>query len=302
MARRAPDTRPAQLPLPAGSPDAGVRVHPLRTAEMLAPPHFYQRPSGPLPVLRGLGLLTRKRRWTAIPIPCFLIEHPTAGAILVDTGLPAAAATDVTAALGRRADILFDITMQPEWALTEQLRARGIQPGDVRLVVMTHLHYDHAGAIEELPQATFVVDRAEWAAAVAGGFTRGYIARLFAHDFDWRTVDFGAREVDSHSTFGRAIDLLGDGSVRLLSTPGHTKGHMSVLLRLAGGGELLLTADAAYSRRSIDEDLLPTFVDDVHVYRRSLGEIRRHLETNPGTQVVCGHDAEGWASVRELYA
>ena len=299
---RDPDTRPAQLPLPGGSPGAGVRVHPFRTAEMLAPPRFYQRASGPLPLLRGLGLTTPKRKWLRIPIPCFLLEHPTAGRILVDTGLPAAAATDVKAALGRRAALLFDITMQPEWAVTEQLRALGVDAGDVGTVVMTHLHYDHTGAVAAFPQATFVVDRAEWAAATSDGFTHGYIPRLFAHHFDWRTLDFDAGAVGSHSTFGRAIDLFGDGSVRLLSTPGHSKGHMSVLLRLRGGGELLLTGDAAYARRSIDEDLVPTFCEDVHLYRRSLAEIRRHLEASPATEAICGHDAGGWPAVRGLYA
>lgn len=299
---RDPDTRPAQLPLPGGSPGAGVRVHPLRTAEMLAPPRFYQRVSGPLPLLRGLGLATPKGRWLTVPIPCFLVEHPSAGAILIDTGLPAQAASDVRAALGRPAAAFFEITMEPGWAVTEQLRARGVQPQDVGLVVMTHLHYDHAGAVAEFPQATFVVDRAEWAAAMRQGFTHGYIRSLFAHHFDWRTVDFGAGGVGSHSTFGRAIDLLGDGSIRLLATPGHTAGHMSVLLHLGGGRELLLTADAAYRRQAIAGDELPTFVEDVHRYRRSLAEIRRHLETRPDTQVICGHDGDGWSSVRDVYA
>jgi N-acyl homoserine lactone hydrolase len=299
---RAPDTRPAQLPLPGGSPGAGVRVHPLRTATMLAMPHFFQRPSGPLPLLRGLGLLTPRSRWTPIPIPCFLVEHPTAGPILIDTGLPAQASVDVAAALGRRAKALFDITMQSGWECAAQVRERGVAPEDVRLVVMTHLHYDHAGAIADFPQATFVVDRVEWAAATTGGFVQGYLSHLFAHPVDWRTVDFTAPYADAFAGFAHTIDLLGDGSIRLLSTRGHTKGHTSVLLRLAGGGELLLTGDAAYARRTIDEDLLPTFVDDVHVYRRSLGEIRRYVQATPSAEVICGHDAEGWPAVRELYA
>ena len=56
---------------------------------------------------------------------------------------------------------------------------------------------------------------------------------------------------------------------------------MSVLLRLESGRELLLTADAAYARRTIEEELVPVLVDDVHRYRRSLREIRRYLERTP---------------------
>ena len=90
-----------------------------------------------------------------------------------------------------------------------------------------------------------------------------------------------SEQVSSFASFGHAIDLFADGSVRLLSTPGHTKGHMSVLLRLQSGRELLLTGDAAYSRATIDEGLVPLFCDDVHRYMRSLREIRRYLELTP---------------------
>ncbi|MEY2533668.1 MAG: N-acyl homoserine lactone hydrolase [bacterium] len=297
----AAETKRARLPLSGGREGAGVRVHPLRTAQMLAMPHFLQRPKGPLPTVRGLGLLTPRSRFTPVPIPCFLVEHPDAGAILVDTGLPAAVAEEGARALGRAAAMAYKIEMEPEWAATEQLRARGVDPMDVRVVVMTHLHYDHTGAVSEFPQATFVVDAAEWRAARSSGFTQGYSRRQIDHAFDWREVDFEDPRVTSFASFGRTVDLFGDGSVRLLSTPGHSKGHMSVLLRLESGRELLLTADAAYARRTVDEELVPVFVDDVHRYRRSLREIRRYLQQTPDAEVIFGHDAEGWPQVQDLY-
>jgi N-acyl homoserine lactone hydrolase len=294
-------TKRARLPLHGGVEGAGVRVHPIRTARMLAMPHFFERPSGPLSALRGLGLLTPRSRWTPVPIPAFLVEHPGAGAVLVDTGLPKAVAEEGARALGFAAGLLYSIEMEPGWAVTEQLPARGVDPMDVRVVVMTHLHYDHAGSIAAFPQATFVVDAAEWRAARAGGFTKGYSHRLFDHAFDWREVDFDDPRVTSFASFGRTVDLFGDGSVRLLSTPGHTEGHMSVLLRLESGRELLLAADAAYARRTIDDELVPVFVDDVHRYLRSLREIRRYVEQTPGAEVICGHDPEAWPQVREFY-
>jgi len=293
--------RRASLPLRGGSDGAGVVVTPMLTAEMRAMPHFLQRPSGPLPVVRGLGLLTPKSRWTWVPIPCFLVEHPTAGDVMIDTGMTPAAEQDGARALGRRAAIAYDIRMQPGWASSARLDDLGIDPLGIELVVMTHLHYDHAGAIAQYPHATFVADHLEWDAAVDGGFLQGYVHRLFDRPVDWRTVDFGARDVRSFASFGRTLDLFGDGSVRLLSTPGHTKGHLSVLLRLESGNELLLTADAAYARRTIEEGLVPVFCEDVHRYRRSLREIQRYVASTPTAQVVCGHDAEGWPQVRERY-
>jgi N-acyl homoserine lactone hydrolase len=295
-------TKRARLPLRGGVEGAGVVVHPLLVARMLAMPHFLQRPSGPLPTLRGLGLFTPRSRLTPVPIPAYLVEHPGAGPVLIDTGLPAAVATEGARALGRAAAIAARIEMEPQWAVAEQLRARGVDPIDVKVIVMTHLHYDHAGAVADFPQATFVVDAEEWRAARSGGFTRGYARKLFDHRFDWREIDFDDPRVTSFASFGRTVDLFGDGSIRLLSTPGHTKGHMSVLLRLESGRELLLTADAAYARRTIEEELVPVFVDDLHRYLRSLREIRRYLEQTPGAEVICGHDAERWRELRDRYA
>jgi N-acyl homoserine lactone hydrolase len=291
----------ASLALPGGSEGAGVVVTPMRTGEILAPPHFWQRPSGPLSTLRGSGILTPRSKWTWVPIPCFLVEHPTVGPFLVDTGLHRAAGESVRRAYGTRAAALFRIRMDEGAAVTDRLLARGLDPLGIDLVVMTHMHYDHTGSVEAFPRSTFVVDEREWEAAIHGGFLQGYRRKLFDHGYEWRTIDFGAPQVDSFASFGRAVDLFGDGSVRLLSTPGHTKGHMSVLLRLRSGRELLLAADAAYSRRTIDEELLPTFCDDPHRYMRSLREIRRYLELTPSALVICGHDPDSWPQVRERY-
>jgi N-acyl homoserine lactone hydrolase len=298
----AAETRRARLPLDGGVEGAGVRVHPLLVARMLAMPHFYQRPSGPLATLRGLGLLTPRSRWQRVPIPAFLVEHPGVGPIMIDTGLPKAVADEGARALGFAAGVAYSIEMEPEQAVVEQLPARGVDPMDVRVVVMTHLHYDHAGGIAAFPQATFVVDVDEWRAARSGGFTKGYARRLIDHPFDWREVDFDDPRVTSFASFGRTIDLFGDGSVRLISTPGHSAGHMSVLLRLESGRELLLTADAAYARRTIAEELVPVFVDDVHRYRRSVREIRRYVDQTPDAAVICGHDRERWPELQDMYA
>ena len=197
----------ASLPLPGGSEGAGVTVTPMRTAEMLTQPRFFQRPSGPLATARGLGLLTPKSKWTWVPVPCFLVEHPTAGAFLIDTGLPPAASHDVRAALGRRAAIVYDIRMEDGWAVTDQLVALGLDPLGIGRGRLTHMHHDHVGAVAQLPRATFVVDGREWQGAIDSGFLHGYRRALYDYDYDWRALDFGAEQVDSFASFGHAIDL-----------------------------------------------------------------------------------------------
>src|SRR6185312_10286290 len=98
-----------------------------------------------------------------------------------------------------------------------QLRARGLDPGEIPVVVMTHLHSDHTSAIAEFPQSTFVVSEAEWEDATTGSqpLLNGYRRAHFDYAFDYRTVDFDRGGIDSYASFGRAFDLFGDGSIRL---------------------------------------------------------------------------------------
>ena len=140
---------------------------------------------------------------------------------------------------------------------------------------MTHLHVDHASGIAEFPEATFVVCRAEWEAATSQGQTHGYVTRQFDHAFDYRLLDFEGRDAESFSGFARSFDLFGDGSVRTVYTPGHTLGHMSVVLR-TGAGEVLVAGDAIYLRRTLDDTHLPYRTEDEHLFRRSLREIRQY--------------------------
>lgn len=284
---------PIAVPLPGGSEGATVAVHPLVTAEMLAPPRFFERPDGPLWMLRGLGLGTPAAKRHVLPIPAFLVEHPTAGAILIDTGLHADVASDPRGNLGRATAAMTSIRMRPEQAVPAQLRARGLEPGDLAFVLMTHLHYDHASGVSQFPGVTFVVDATEWDAFGDGGLLQGYRHGLVEHPVEWRTVDVVA-DGSPHGPFDHTLDLLGDGSIRLLATPGHTAGHRSLLLRTAGEGELLLTGDAAYTRRTIERRWVPLFVEDVPGYLRSLEALAAWTEQHPEAPVLCGHDP--WAA------
>jgi glyoxylase-like metal-dependent hydrolase (beta-lactamase superfamily II) len=166
---------------------------------------------------------------------------------------------------------------------------------------MTHMHVDHASGISEFPDATFVVSRAEWKAAATQGRMHGYVTRQFDHAFDYRLLDFdGAddRGPASFSGFARSFDLFGDGSVRAVYTPGHTLGHLSVVVRTARG-EVLVAGDAIYLRRNLDDTHLPHRSEDDHLYSRSLREIRQYVRETPEALVIPGHD---WAAWQELDA
>jgi glyoxylase-like metal-dependent hydrolase (beta-lactamase superfamily II) len=242
-----------------------------------------------------------KDEWVTAPIQCFLVEHPSAGPMLIDTGFHGSVAVKPRSNLGAFGTVIYkDIDMRQEQSAAAQLRARGIEPAAVRTVVMTHLHPDHASAIADFPEATFLVSAAEWEAAADGGQRDGYVKRQFDHGFDYRLVDFDAESANSFSGFGRSFDVFGDGSVRVVFTPGHTLGHMSVVLR-TGSGEVLVAGDAIFMHRTLADDHLPHMLADEHLFRRSLREIRQYVKETPDAVIVPGHDWEAWQKLKPAY-
>ncbi|HVS29299.1 MAG TPA: N-acyl homoserine lactonase family protein [Solirubrobacteraceae bacterium] len=297
-----PQLPAADLPLPGGRDGATVRLHLFSGGEVHAPPMYFARPEGPLGSLIGWGgLLAPRSRWTWAPVPAFVVEHPGAGPVLIDTALHPTMVDDPRDSFGRLGAAFTRTRVEPEQVLKRQLQQREIPPAEIETVVMTHLHVDHASGISEFPSATFLVDTREWAAAWGPRpALRGYHRPQFDHPFKWRSFDHEASYVEPFAGFAHTIDLFGDGSVRLLSTPGHTPGHHSLLLRLAGR-DALLTVDAAYLRRSVDHELTPLITADESDYRSSLKTLHELVESSPDMLVVPGHDAEVWPTLEPVY-
>lgn len=290
-----------QGPLRGGSEGASVTLHPFSTGETGIPRGFLHRIDEPLGYQRALlrGLRHKFDHWA--PCPAFLIEHPSAGWILIDTGLPAASAHSTKEALGRVGARMFVARAEEHEPLPARMRALEIPRGGISAVVMTHLHWDHAGALNEIEDAVVVVGKREWRSAHGSKpLLRGYIRRQFDLAHDFRLVDFDAPSINSFASFGRSFDLLGDGSIVLVSTPGHSSGHISVVLRLRDR-ECLIAGDAIYTRKSLDEGTLPLVIADEHNYKRSVREIRAYKQMTPSALVIPGHDREFFASLGERY-
>jgi N-acyl homoserine lactone hydrolase len=292
---------PLQAPLPGGAEGATVRLHPLLTAEMLSPPALADRPGGPLATLRGAGLHLPRSHWYWLPIPAFLIEHPGAGPVLVDSGLHGSVTEDPKRSLGPVIAAASRVRATADQHVPAQLRRLGVDPDDVRTIVMTHLHYDHTSGLEAFPGRTIVVDSREWEVATGrASALQGYNHGHLGLDADWRTIESDA-PFEAFAPFARTLDLFGDGSVRLLSTPGHTAGHHSVLVRTSTH-EVLLTGDAVYTHANLRGDTEPLLAHDRHLLHRSRDELARFAEMTPSALLIPGHDPEAWAALQPVYA
>jgi glyoxylase-like metal-dependent hydrolase (beta-lactamase superfamily II) len=295
------ETRRLTGPLSGGREGATVAVEPFVCGRLQVPGACYER-AARFPRARMLGIGTPRAQWWNVPVPAFLVHHPSAGPFLVDTGLHPSVASSPTENLGRTITRLTRPTLEPGDDLPARLRARQIDSKSVSLVVMTHLHFDHSSAMSEFSGATFVVSEQEWVAATTDRrpLLRGYRASHYDYAFDYRTVSYDSGQVSSYASFGRTFDLFGDGSVRLASTPGHSAGHQSVVCRLRDR-DLVIAGDAIYTIAQLDDAPEPPRPVDRHNWRRSMHELQQFARTYPQAVIVPGHDPRFWESLEQRY-
>jgi len=203
------------------------------------------------------------------PVPAYVVETATER-ILVDTGLHPAAVADPAGFYGSPPGLAL-FGFEQELSIADQVDLTTITK-----VVLTHLHFDHAGALALVPAAVpVVVQRAEWAA----GHDDAAIRRNFYLPQAYAGTERKVELVDGDH------DLLGDGSVRLLLTPGHTPGHQSVRI-----GDLVLGADVTHFASGLDDHRFPVFGDDRAAQGRSAERLKGLRDA--GLTVLPGHDAD----------
>ncbi len=203
------------------------------------------------------------------PVPAFVVETATER-ILIDTGLHPAAVAD-PGGFYAGAEGLAAFGLEQELSIADQVDLTTLTK-----VVLTHLHFDHAGALSLVPaEVPLVVQRSEWAA----GHDEAAVRRNFYLPRDYAGGERSVELVDGDH------DLLGDGSIRLLLTPGHTPGHQSVQL-----GGLVLGADVTHLAAGLDDHRFPVFGDDHAAQGRSADRLRAMRDA--GHTVLPGHDPE----------
>lgn len=272
-----------------------MRVHGIQTGTVSI--HERQRAGVGTGLNRVLSTL-RDERWTApLPIFCWVLEHPE-GVMLVDTG--------ETARVSRpgylprwhpyfRWGVRLRVTLEDE--VGPRLQALGIHPADVRRVIMTHLHGDHAGGLHHLKESEILVSRMEYRRARGlSGKLRGYLPHRWPDWLDPRLVEFRDGPV---GPFPRSHVLAAGPEVRLVPTPGHTAGHLSVLVR-EDDRWLFFAGDTSYT----EELMVQQRLDGVcplgageDVAGRTLETVLRFTRSRP-TVYLPAHDPEAGERLR----
>ncbi len=204
---------------------SAVRLHAIETGRLV----------GNLTFLRGerWSSLLRRPVGLEFPVYSFILEHP-AGLIAIDTGIGPGVQSP-------RPRIQRRFVPDPveRRAIGPAMRSAGLEPADVRQVILTHLDWDHAGGLAEFPAARVLVHGPEWKfAQTRFGRTRfepglwpaGFVPTLYELD------------ADPLGSFPASLPITPEGEVRIVPLPGHTPGHVGVVVR-AEGSTILLCGD-----------------------------------------------------------
>ncbi|WP_445151043.1 MBL fold metallo-hydrolase [Baekduia sp. Peel2402] len=236
---------------------------------------------------RGPGLVRRARilrkgpMGELLPIHAWLIEHPQEGRILVDTG-ETHAAHDASFAE-------FHVAREDE--LDHQLRAvAGIEPTDVDRVVLTHIHGDHVDGLPHVAHAPVFASAREItvSASLAARATRALTKQPLPEPFAPQPLALDGPAVGA---FPASTSLTADGRVIAVPAPGHTPGHLAVLV-IQPDHHVLLIGDAAYDVAQLQDLQVDGVSPKASVAKDTMSRILRHADGHP-TVVLPSHDPDG---------
>lgn len=272
-----------------------LKIYPLLTGEVRIDRALAHQAGTRLHALAATGWFRGDEHKYWAPVPAHLIDTGDA-LVLVDTGWHETIRENPVRALNRLALSMYRGRQQPGQELPAQLGRLGYGFNDLTHVVMTHLHSDHASGLPYLvgSRVPVYLGPGEWREANLSPF---YIKHMFRLPLEYHTVTY--RALEGVPGFDHGYDLLGDGRIVLLPTPGHTHGHQSVLVR--SERDVLLTADIAYDRDALERRILPGSLSAPARARTSLDRVRRFVQALPGAVVQYGHDPDTWAATtREI--
>lgn len=240
-------------------------------------------------------ILTSREWLTGLPINVFVIEHQD-GLVLFDTGQDRASVTDPDYFPGGPLRILYDrlarFEIGPNDTLPESLKAIDYSIEDVTHAVISHLHQDHIGGLPHLAHATIVTSRTEQDQlksrfAEVNGVLRRHID---LPGLSWRPIDFEPMSDQELKPFDRGFDLMGDGTMILLPTPGHTPGSLSMLVRHGDTASLLMVGDLTYDAAAMERDRIVPGVGSARQLRESTDRVLALKRRHPDLQILGAHD------------
>lgn len=247
-------------------------------------------------ILQVSGLTTGRKDRLWLPVSAYFIAHPK-GNLLVDCGWHRSMSPK--GELDRKAQIkslgsrlLYLVNqgrVETGAAVDEQLAALGIRPSELDYVLLTHLDCDHVSGLELVKDAKHILVSND---EIRCSKKKSPVNRVRYQSKWWRGCQMeGFDWNDTEGPCGRAFDLFGDGSVKMIHIPGHCDGLCAVKIRNDVGKYVLLASDGGYAASSWDEMITPGVCMDKAAQKRSLAWLREQSRCGDCLAILANHDA-----------
>lgn len=217
------------------------------------------------------------------PVSAYFIEHPK-GLVLIDTGFHTDIRTNQDDYLGPIKNVISDAELPKGTALSEQLDQRGIKPSDIDFLVLSHLHSDHVSGLKLVKDAKrILISEIEWNDALR--INNLHLQRMWEgveiEKFQFQPSSYGPEKM--------AFDLFKDGTVIFVSTPGHTNGLVSTIIK-SNGKFVLLCSDVGYEKKSWEQMILPGKMTNQQKAKSSLSWVKEMSLDKNCIEVIANHD------------
>jgi N-acyl homoserine lactone hydrolase len=209
---------------------------------------------------------------------CWLIKHGNQW-LLWDTGVPESTLNDPRGWSTLPKLIVYHL----DKSLTEQLAGIGLKPGDIGRVAISHTHGDHIGNMALFPNATVVMQRAEYTWIHSPNGPNDNVNQLMALARQLLGTPKNLQLIDGDT------DVFGDGSVTLVSTPGHTPGHQSLLVHLRKSGFIILSGDVVHLEENFEKNIVPSLNTSKAESIASMARVRQLIAEYKATMFI-NHD------------
>ena len=263
---------------------------------------LYMFSTGYIPVLGRLLRNDKALKLVKMPMVCFLIED-THGLTLIDTGFGRMTLKNPADFPGRFYSMVLSLQMKAGEDALSRIEALGYKAGDVKDIILTHLHIDHVGGIPDFPDANIHTTREEYAAMKerTDKMLSFYHSGAFQHGPKWIIHKLKKEE---RFGFSSSLDVFGDGKIILVATPGHTSGHISVIISMQNRTVLHLGDAAMYEDHfmnpavsSVGTKIFRWMSNTASgVEKETRGILVDILRNHPYMTTICSHDS--WAFER----
>lgn len=257
-----------------------IKVHVFHTGKVKVDQAIPHHENNPLAVT---GLFRGKEKQMILPVSCYLIQHPK-GNVLIDTGWDTKYAYETPHQMFGLLNKISAPIIRKDEGIDSKLKTLGLSDKNIDYCFISHMDFDHTSGIRLVKNAKHIMTAEE----------------------EWKACNkFGVRYVDTWSgicnietfayentgigPFGKSYDVFKDGSILLISTPGHSKGLFSVRIRNVDK-YIVLGNDAAYTQRSFDEQVIPGFLTDKKQAIKSLEWLIQCRKDPNCLEVLANHD------------